>query len=58
VTAFFGYPGPMSPPAQEVVTTFVIPDMFTRVARGQNIEEAVQWGLGEIRRIYGKHRAG
>ncbi len=57
MTAFFGYPGPMSPPAQEVLTTFIIPDMFTRVARGQNVEDVVRWGVGEIRRIYSKHRA-
>jgi multiple sugar transport system substrate-binding protein len=58
ITAFFGYPGPMSPPAQEVLTTFIIPDMFTRVARGANIDDTVKWGVGEIRRIYGKHKAG
>ncbi len=57
ITAFFGFPGPMSPPAQEVLTTFVIPDMFTRVARGAPVEDAVKWGLGEIRRIYAKHKA-
>ncbi len=57
ITAFFGYPGLMSPPAQEVLTTFVIPDMFTRVARGAAIEDVMKWGLGEIRRIYAKHRA-
>ena len=56
ITAFFGSSGPMSPPAQEVLTTFVIPDMFTRVARGQDIEEAVKWGVGEIQRIYAKHK--
>jgi multiple sugar transport system substrate-binding protein len=58
LTAFFGYPGPMSPPAQEVLTTFVIPDMFTKVARGTDVEETMKWGLGEIRRIYAKHKAG
>jgi multiple sugar transport system substrate-binding protein len=58
ITAFFGYPGPMSPPAQEVLTTFVLPDMFTRVARGTSVEDAMTWGLGEIRRIYAKHKAG
>src|SRR5262245_39971026 len=58
ITAFFGYPGPMSPPAQEVLTTFIIPDMFTRVARGTNVDETMKWGLGEIRRIYAKHKAG
>jgi len=58
ITAFFGFPGPMSPPAQEVLTTFLIPDMFTRVARGASIEDAMKWGLGEIRRVYAKHKAG
>lgn len=57
ITAFFGFPGPMSPPAQEVLTTFVIPDMFTRVARGGDLEDTMKWGLGEIRRIYGKYKA-
>jgi multiple sugar transport system substrate-binding protein len=57
ITAFFGHPGPMSPPAQEVLTTFMIPDMFTRVARGSDIEETMKWGIGEIRRIYAKHKA-
>ncbi|HEV8638137.1 MAG TPA: hypothetical protein VG370_28315, partial [Chloroflexota bacterium] len=57
MTAFFGHPGPMTPAAQEVVTTFIIPDMFTRVARGESIDEAVRWGVGEIRRIYAKHKA-
>ena len=47
----------MSPPAQEVLTTFIIPDMFTRVARGQNIDETVKWAGGEIRRIPAKHKA-
>ncbi len=57
ITAFFGFPGPMSPPAQEVITTFIIPDMFTRVARGAPIEDTMKWGAGEIRRIYAKHKA-
>ncbi len=56
ITAFFGYPGPMSPPAQEVLTTFIVPDMFTRVARGAPIEDTMKWGIGEIRRIYAKHK--
>jgi multiple sugar transport system substrate-binding protein len=58
ITAFFGYPGPMSPPAQEVLTTFVIPDMFTKVARGAPIEDTMKWGIAEIQRIYSKHKAG
>ena len=57
ITAFLGFPGPMTPAAQEVVTTFIIPDMFTRVARGGDVEETMKWGVGEIRRIYAKHKA-
>jgi len=57
LTAFLGFPGPMSPAAQEVVTTFIVPDMFTKVARGAPIEDTMKWGVGEIRRIYGKHKA-
>ena len=57
ITAFFGYPGPMSPAAQEVLTTFIVPDMFTRVARGGNVEDVMKWGVGEVRRIYAKHKS-
>jgi len=57
ITAFFGHPGPMSPAAQEVLTTFIVPDMFTRVARGGAIEDTMKWGVGEIRRIYSKHKS-
>ena len=57
LTAFLGFPGPMTPPAQEVVTTFIIPDMFTKVARGASIDDTMKWGVGEIRRIYAKYKA-
>jgi len=57
LTAFLGFPGPMTPPAQEVVTTFIIPDMFTKVARGAPVEDTMKWGVGEIRRIYAKHKS-
>src|SRR5262249_20965377 len=57
MVAFYGYPGPFTTPVQEVVNLFVLPDMFTRVARGQNIEEVMKWGVGEYRRIFSKHKA-
>src|SRR5258708_17716898 len=57
LTAFLGFPGPMTPPAQEVVTTFIIPDMFTKVARGASVDDTMKWGVGEIRRIYANHKA-
>ena len=56
IVAFYGYPGPFTTPIQEVVNLFVVPDMFTRMARGQNVEEVMKWGLGEYRRIFAKHK--
>ncbi len=56
IVAFYGYPGPATTPIQEVVNTFVFPDIFTKVARGENIETAIKWGVGEYRRIYAKHK--
>jgi multiple sugar transport system substrate-binding protein len=56
INAFFGFPGPITAPAQEVLTTFVVPDAFTRVARGADIEETLKWMIGEYSRIYAKHK--
>jgi multiple sugar transport system substrate-binding protein len=56
IVAFYGYPGAFTTPIQEVVNLYVLPDMFTRVARGQNIDEAVKWGTGEYRRIFAKYK--
>src|SRR2546430_3214534 len=56
IVAFYGYPGPFTTPIQEVVNLFVLPDMFTRIARRQNLEDAVEWGMGEYRRIFAKHK--
>jgi multiple sugar transport system substrate-binding protein len=56
IVAFYGYPGPFTTPIQEVVNLFVLPDMFTRVARGQATEEALKWAMGEYQRIFAKHK--
>src|SRR5262250_11914 len=53
---FAGYPGPFTTPVQEIVATFVFPDMCTRVARGQTPDEAIGWAVGEYRRILARHR--
>ncbi len=58
IVGFHGYPGPFTPAIQEVVATFVVPDMFTRVARGQSPDEAVRWAAGEFRRIFAKYQKG
>jgi len=57
IVAFYGYPGPSTTPIQEIVNTFIFPDMVTRVARGkESIEDSIKWGVGEYRRVYAKHK--
>jgi len=56
IVAFFGYPGPYTTQIQEVANLFVLPDIFTRVARGQGIDESIKWGVGEYQRIFAKHK--
>src|SRR6267143_1203423 len=56
IVGFHGHPGPFTPVVQEVVATFILPDMFTRVARGQTPDEAVKWAVGEYRRIFAKYK--
>ena len=56
LVAFYGYPGPFTTPIQEVVNLFVLPDMFTRVARGQSVDDVMKWGVGEYQRIFSKHK--
>ena len=56
IVAFYGYPGPFVTPIQEVVNLFVLPDMFTRVARGPEHRGRHEVGDGEYRRIFAKHK--
>ncbi|PYO54576.1 MAG: hypothetical protein DMD83_21955, partial [Candidatus Rokuibacteriota bacterium] len=57
IVAFYGYPGPSTTPIQEIVNTFIFPDMVTRACRGkESIEESIKWGVGEYRRVYAKHK--
>ena len=56
IVAFFGHPGPYTPQIQEVANSFILPDIFTRVARGQSIDDSLKWGVGEYHRIFSKHK--
>ena len=50
------YPGTSTTPIQEIVNTFVFPDMVTKFCRGQGLEDAIKWGVGEYQRIYAKRK--
>lgn len=53
-----GHPGPSSPAEGEVFSTFIIPNMFARVARGEvGAKQAVLDAEGQITPIFAKWRA-
>jgi multiple sugar transport system substrate-binding protein len=56
VALVFGYPGPATAPASEVLSTFVLPDMLARYCHGESLESAIRWGMGQIKSIYAKYR--
>ncbi len=57
-SANVGYPGPSNPAEGEIFGTFVIPNMFARVAQGkQTAEESVKQAAAECEKIFEKWRA-
>ena len=55
IVGFAGYPGPFTPQVQEIVASFIFPDMCTKVARGGSVDDAVKWATGEYRRVFSKY---
>ena len=52
-----GHPGPASPAIGEIFGTFVIPNMYAKVAQGQqSAEDAVKESANECRKIFAKWR--
>ncbi len=57
-SANVGHPGPANPAEGEIFGTFVLPNMFARVAQGrQTAEESVRQAAAECTRIFDKWRA-
>jgi len=54
----YGYQGPITGAMEEVQSTFVIPNMFARAARGDTPENALAWAEGEYKRIFAKYKLG
>jgi multiple sugar transport system substrate-binding protein len=53
-----GHPGPANPAEGEIFGTFIIPNMFARVAqKRQGAEESVKQAAAECRKIFDKWRA-
>ena len=56
VARTFGFPGPVTAPAAEVLATYVVPDMVGRYLRGGDLEASIGWGMEQIKGIYAKYR--
>jgi multiple sugar transport system substrate-binding protein len=50
---FPGYKGPADRRAAEVVSKYIITDMYAKAVQGMPAEEAVKWAHGEVAKIYG-----
>ena len=47
-----GYAGPPDRKAAEVVTKYIIVDMYAKAIQGMPAEEAVKWAHGELAKVY------
>jgi multiple sugar transport system substrate-binding protein len=48
-----GYAGPSGKKAGEVLSKYIIVDMFAKAVQGTPPEEAVKWAEGELKKVYG-----
>jgi multiple sugar transport system substrate-binding protein len=48
-----GYAGVPNRNAAEVVTKYIIVDMYAKAIQGMTAEDAVNWAHGELVKIYG-----
>ena len=47
-----GYPGPTGPKAAEVLSKYIITDMYAKAIQGTPAEDAVKWCEAELKKIY------
>jgi multiple sugar transport system substrate-binding protein len=49
---FPGYAGSADRKSGEVLSKYVIVDMYAKAVQGMPAEDAVKWAAGELRKIY------
>jgi len=49
---FPGYPGPADRNSAEVLSKYIIIDMYAKAVQGMSAEEAVKWASGEVQKIH------
>ena len=50
--AQYAVAGPSNRKAAEVVTKYIIVDMYAKAVQGMPAEDAVKWAHGEVAKIY------
>jgi multiple sugar transport system substrate-binding protein len=48
-----GYAGPASRQAAEVLSKYIITDMYAKAVQGMSAEDAVKWAESELKKVYG-----
>jgi multiple sugar transport system substrate-binding protein len=47
-----GYAGPPNRKSAEVLTKYIITDMYAKAVQGMSPQEAVKWAAGEVQKVY------
>ena len=47
-----GYAGPANAKSAEVLSKYIITDMYAKAVQGMPAEDAVKWAEGELKKIY------
>jgi multiple sugar transport system substrate-binding protein len=47
-----GFAGPANAKAAEVLTKYIITDMYAKAVQGMPAEDAVKWAEAELKKIY------
>ena len=47
-----GYAGAPNRKSAEVLTKYIITDMYAKAVQGMSAQEAVKWAAGEVSKIY------
>ena len=47
-----GYAGPANAKAAEVLSKYIVTDMYAKAVQGMSAEEAVKWAESELKKVY------
>jgi multiple sugar transport system substrate-binding protein len=47
-----GYAGPANAKSAEVLSKYIITDMYAKAVQGMSAEDAVMWAEAELRKVY------